>query len=43
MKESTLHLVLRLRGGGGYEFIFVDKRTGKEERQVYSDTKYTLD
>jgi hypothetical protein len=35
-KESTLHLVLRLRGGGGLEVIFKEI-TGKNENTTYID------
>ena len=41
MKESTLHLVLRLRGGGGYEVEFLDKRTGKKKQTKMSDQNVT--
>jgi ubiquitin len=37
-RESTLHLVLRLRGGGGYEFIYIDFAT-KTKKTTYSADK----
>jgi hypothetical protein len=30
-KESTIHLVLRLRGGGGYSYLFYDELTMMEK------------
>lgn len=41
-KESTLHLVLRLRGGGGnYQVTFVDFRTGKKTTSFMNDKNAT--
>ena len=40
-KESTLHLVLRLRGGGGYQVTFVDFRTGKKTSSHMSNQTST--
>jgi len=36
-RESTLHLVLRLRGGGGYYVRFVDWRSGKKTESHMGD------
>jgi hypothetical protein len=33
-KEATIHLVLRLRGGGGYKLVYINATT-KEEKVTY--------
>lgn len=37
--ESTLHLVLRLRGGGGDIFHIIDLSTGKPKNYNYEPMK----
>jgi len=36
-KESTIHLVLRLRGGGGEEFYYVDLLTNDKRSGIKPD------
>jgi len=37
-KESTLHLVLRLRGGGGEEFFIINLATQEKKSSIRNES-----
>ena len=39
-KEATLHLVLRLRGGGGTVWKFTNQRTNEFKELVFEETSF---